>query len=36
GCRFAPRCARVMDLCKEKPPELEIKERHWVKCWLYK
>lgn len=36
GCRFAPRCARVMDICKEKPPELEIKERHWVKCWLYK
>ena len=36
GCRFAPRCARVMDLCKEKPPELEIKERHWVKCWLYR
>ncbi|HON72353.1 MAG TPA: ABC transporter ATP-binding protein, partial [bacterium] len=35
GCRFAPRCARVMDICKEKPPELEIKERHWVKCWLY-
>ena len=36
GCRFAPRCARVMDICKEKPPELEIKERHWVKCWLYR
>lgn len=36
GCRFAPRCARVMDICKEKPPELEIREKHWVKCWLYR
>lgn len=36
GCRFAPRCSKVMDICKERPPELEIKPNHWVKCWLYK
>lgn len=36
GCRFAPRCSRVMDICKEKPKELEIKPNHWVKCWLYR
>jgi len=36
GCRFHPRCPNVMDICrKEVPPEKEIKENHWVKCWLY-
>jgi peptide/nickel transport system ATP-binding protein len=36
GCRFHPRCPNVMDICrKEVPPEKEVKENHWVKCWLY-
>lgn len=36
GCRFAPRCSQAKDICsKERPPELEIREKHWVKCWLY-
>ncbi|MGC8971744.1 MAG: ABC transporter ATP-binding protein [bacterium] len=36
GCRFAPRCSQSKDICfKERPPELEIRDKHWVKCWLY-
>jgi len=36
GCRFAPRCSQAKDICsKERPPELEIKDKHWVRCWLY-
>lgn len=37
GCRFAPRCSKVKSICKEQEPqELEVKPKHWVKCWLYK
>jgi peptide/nickel transport system ATP-binding protein len=36
GCRFAPRCSYAKDICtKERPQEVEIKEKHWVRCWLY-
>jgi peptide/nickel transport system ATP-binding protein len=36
GCRFAPRCDKVMAVCLEKNPEpVEIKEGHQCKCWLY-
>ena len=36
GCRFAPRCSYAKDICtKERPREVEIKEKHWVICWLY-
>lgn len=36
GCRFAPRCPQVKDICnKERPKELEIRNKHWVRCWLY-
>lgn len=35
GCRFNPRCEQVMDICREKePPEVKVKEGHYVKCWL--
>jgi oligopeptide/dipeptide ABC transporter ATP-binding protein len=33
GCRFAPRCPRVMEICKQQPPEIEIEEGHSVSCW---
>ncbi|MEW6187130.1 MAG: ABC transporter ATP-binding protein [Thermodesulfobacteriota bacterium] len=34
GCRFAPRCPEVNDICLEKyPPEVAISERHTVHCW---
>ncbi len=36
GCRFAPRCPQVKDICnRERPKELEIRDKHWVRCWLY-
>jgi peptide/nickel transport system ATP-binding protein len=34
GCRFAERCPRRFDLCKDEPPVEEIDGR-LVKCWLY-
>ena len=36
GCRFAPRCNRVMDICnKEEPPVIEVEPGHYVSCWLH-
>jgi peptide/nickel transport system ATP-binding protein/oligopeptide transport system ATP-binding protein len=35
GCKFAPRCAHVMDLCRRSEPKLEEIERsHYSSCWL--
>ena len=37
GCRFHPRCPRVMDICKDVEPELaEISKGRCVACHLYK
>ncbi len=36
GCRFHPRCPRVMDLCRIKSPKLvEVSPGHRVACHLY-
>jgi oligopeptide/dipeptide ABC transporter ATP-binding protein len=36
GCRFAPRCEQVKDICRQDyPPEVDIEEGHRVSCWLY-
>ncbi len=36
GCRFAPRCPFVMDICRrESPPLREVAPGHWVACHLY-
>jgi len=35
GCRFAPRCPRVMDRCTETAPELYEVESVDVRCLLY-
>ncbi len=36
GCYFHPRCPRVMDVCREKHPELiETGDGRMVRCWLY-
>jgi oligopeptide/dipeptide ABC transporter ATP-binding protein len=36
GCLFHPRCPRMMDVCREKLPELKAEtEGHNVRCWLY-
>jgi peptide/nickel transport system ATP-binding protein len=35
GCRFNPRCHKVMDICREEePPLIEIEPGHQVACWL--
>lgn len=36
GCRFAPRCKRVMPKCLESEPELvEVEKGHTIRCFLY-
>ena len=36
GCRFHPRCPKVMDVCRELDPSLNHIEPNWrVNCWLY-
>ncbi|UYP46039.1 Vitamin B12 import ATP-binding protein BtuD [Candidatus Lokiarchaeum ossiferum] len=37
GCRFHPRCPKVMDICREKIPNSYYPngKDHPVKCWLY-
>jgi len=37
GCRFHPRCAHAMAVCREQePPRFEISRTQSVYCWLYK
>jgi peptide/nickel transport system ATP-binding protein len=37
GCRFHPRCARIIKgVCDvDMPPEFEPQPKHFVECWLY-
>jgi peptide/nickel transport system ATP-binding protein len=36
GCKFHPRCPRVMDRCRvEEPPFREVQSGRWTACWLY-
>jgi len=35
GCRFHPRCSRVMDICKKEEPPLIQKDSRRVLCWLW-
>jgi oligopeptide/dipeptide ABC transporter ATP-binding protein len=35
GCKFSTRCPFVIEICKEKEPELkEIEKGHFISCWL--
>jgi peptide/nickel transport system ATP-binding protein len=34
GCYFADRCPEAMDVCSEKPPELDVSDTHSSKCYL--
>ena len=37
GCRFAPRCPDVEDICRQQqPPQVEISDGHSVSCWKVK
>lgn len=36
GCKFAPRCKNVMDICwNEEPTLTETEAGHSCRCWLY-
>lgn len=36
GCAFAPRCPRVMSICREQTPPLrQVTPGHQTACWLY-
>ena len=36
GCRFNPRCSKVMEICKTDNPQMfNQSEKRSVKCWLY-
>jgi peptide/nickel transport system ATP-binding protein len=36
GCRFHPRCPRVMDRCRtEEPVYRQVTPKRWTMCWLY-
>jgi peptide/nickel transport system ATP-binding protein len=36
GCKFHPRCSRVMERCRaEEPPMKEVQPGRWTACWLY-
>ena len=35
GCRFAPRCSKVMPICHEQAPELLKLDEQNCRCWLY-
>ena len=37
GCRFHPRCPRVMEACRtDKPPAYRVDEEHEAACFLYR
>ncbi|WNC16389.1 ABC transporter ATP-binding protein [Brevibacillus brevis] len=37
GCRFAPRCSHVMDICRKQNPELlPVSDSQKCRCWLYR
>ena len=35
GCKFAPRCNKCMDICKEVPPAVYTDGTHTIRCHLY-
>jgi peptide/nickel transport system ATP-binding protein len=36
GCKFHPRCSRVMDRCRvDEPSFREVRPGRWAACWLY-
>jgi len=36
GCRFHPRCPRVMARCRREAPRYrEVRPERWTACWLY-
>mgnify|MGYP001262049856 CR=1 FL=1 len=36
GCRFHPRCPKVMPICKVQEPDFQqLEDGRYMKCWLY-
>jgi oligopeptide/dipeptide ABC transporter ATP-binding protein len=35
GCRFHPRCPRMMEICRKEEPPLVQKDGRRVLCWLW-
>lgn len=36
GCPFSPRCPKAEDRCRrEVPPEVQVGEDHYTRCWLW-
>jgi len=36
GCRFHPRCPKVMDVCREQEPNFySVEDEHRSRCWLH-
>ncbi|WP_067926425.1 ABC transporter ATP-binding protein [Alicyclobacillus shizuokensis] len=36
GCRFAPRCRRAMDVCRQRDADFHlVEDAHRVRCWLH-
>ena len=35
GCKFAPRCSRCMEICKEVPPKVYTEGTHSIRCHLF-
>ncbi len=33
GCRYAPRCPRAADVCRQSPPLTEVAPGHYAACW---
>lgn len=37
GCKFHPRCSKVMAICRgDEPPMFKVGEDQWVRCYLYR
>jgi len=34
GCSFLPRCPAGAKQCEDSPPRVEVKEGHWMSCWI--
>jgi peptide/nickel transport system ATP-binding protein len=35
GCRFRARCPHAMEVCRSRPPDLQVAPGHLARCWLY-
>ena len=36
GCKFAPRCGKCMEICREIPPEVHTDGTHSIRCHLFR